>query len=118
MNSRHIVSTAACDRRHGPYRQPSEVRDFRVRALYNFNIQPAIVRPISSGESSWTKWIPATVFSVSIGHPRTLRYKLRLIGQSRQLPRDGSLMPYVVDRNEQYRQEAPYVDLILRSDNS
>ena len=24
------------------------------RALYNFNIQPAMARPISSGESSWT----------------------------------------------------------------
>ncbi len=30
-------------------------------------IQPAMARPISSGESSWTKWTPATVTSVCAG---------------------------------------------------
>jgi hypothetical protein len=34
----------------------------------HFNIQPAIARPISSGEFFGTKWILATVFSVSAGH--------------------------------------------------
>jgi len=37
----------------------------------NAPIQPAMARPISSGESSWTKWIPGTVTSVCAGHPRT-----------------------------------------------
>jgi hypothetical protein len=31
-------------------------------------IQPATARPISSGESSWTKWSPATVTSVERKH--------------------------------------------------
>src|SRR4029077_11228189 len=34
--------------------------------------------PISSGESSWTKWTPAIVFSVSAGHPRTRLTSLSL----------------------------------------
>jgi len=38
-----------------------------ISALYNFNIQPAMARPISSGESSWTKWTPATVTSACAG---------------------------------------------------
>ena len=31
----------------------SKAGDLQVSALYNFNIQPAMARPISSGESSW-----------------------------------------------------------------
>jgi hypothetical protein len=61
-----------------PYAEIAEsaVRRHAIVALHgrgqpNAPIQPAMARPISSGESSWTKWIPATVFSVSAGHPRT-----------------------------------------------
>jgi len=46
----------------------------------------------------------------------TLRYKLPMIGQSREFPRDGSLMSYGVDLNDQYRQAAAYVDRILRGE--
>jgi hypothetical protein len=37
---------------------------------HNVFIQPAIARPISSGESSWTKWTPLTVTSVCAGKLR------------------------------------------------
>src|ERR1700679_1255694 len=37
----------------------------------NAPIQWGAARPISSGESSCTKWTPLTVFSVNAGHPRT-----------------------------------------------
>src|SRR5262249_887130 len=40
--------------------------------LANAPIQPAMARPISSGESSWTKWTPATVTSVCAGHAQTV----------------------------------------------
>jgi putative ABC transport system substrate-binding protein len=46
----------------------------------------------------------------------TLRYKLPMIGQSREFARDGSLMSYGVDLNDQYRQAADYVDRILRGE--
>src|SRR4029450_3048147 len=36
----------------------------------NVPIQPATARPISSGESSWRKWTPATVTSVCAGNLR------------------------------------------------
>src|SRR5262249_9575371 len=36
----------------------------RICALCNFNILPVMVRPLSSGESSWTKWIPASPHSL------------------------------------------------------
>jgi putative tryptophan/tyrosine transport system substrate-binding protein len=39
-----------------------------------------------------------------------------MIGQSREFPRDGSLMSYGVDLNDQYRQAAAYVDRILRGE--
>jgi hypothetical protein len=45
--------------------------DLHVNSPYSFDIQPAMARPISSGESSWTKWIPATVTSSCAGHLRT-----------------------------------------------
>src|SRR5881409_945715 len=43
----------------------------RARAQLNVPIQPAMARPISSGESSWTKWTPATFTSYCAGHLRT-----------------------------------------------
>ena len=46
----------------------------------------------------------------------TLRYKIPMIGQSREFPRDGSLMSYGVDLNDQYRQAAAYIDRILRGE--
>ena len=45
-------------------------------------IQPAMARPISSGESSWRKWTPATVTSACDGHPRT-KSVLRVAGEDR-----------------------------------
>ena len=36
----------------------------------NVSIQAAMACPISSGESYWTKWSPATVTSVCAGNPR------------------------------------------------
>src|SRR5208282_2842713 len=56
--SSHLISDGLERYEHGR-RQP------------NVPIHSATARPISSGESSWTKWIPATVFSVSAGLPRT-----------------------------------------------
>lgn len=46
-------------------------RPLRQRRQPNVPIQSAMARPISSGESSWTKWIPATVTSVCAGNLRT-----------------------------------------------
>jgi hypothetical protein len=45
----------------------------------------------------------------------TLRYKLPMIGQSREFPRDGSLMSYGIDLNDQYREAAVYAARRLRS---
>src|SRR5215467_9682876 len=42
----------------------------RARAEPSVFIQPTMARPISSGESSWTKWIPETVTSVCAGNLR------------------------------------------------
>ena len=43
--------------------------NIRARSHVVF-IQPATARPISSGESSWTKWTPRTVTSVCAGSLR------------------------------------------------
>src|SRR5262249_28830766 len=43
---------------------------FILRCQRNVSIQPAMARPISSGESSWRKWSPATVTSVCAGKLR------------------------------------------------
>src|SRR5262245_9076876 len=43
-----------------------------ARAEPNAFIQPAMARPISSGESSWTKWTPAIATSVWAGHERAV----------------------------------------------
>ena len=45
-----------------------DIAALRSPSQSNAPIQPAMARPISSGESSCTKWTPATVFSVSAGH--------------------------------------------------
>ena len=46
----------------------------------NAPIQSPMARPISSGESSCTKWIPLIVFSVRAGHLRT-RLTSAIIGE-------------------------------------
>ena len=46
-----VGTTLATDPRDIDNRSKS--RNLQVSALYNFNIQPAMARPISSGESSW-----------------------------------------------------------------
>src|SRR5262249_43649429 len=56
--------------RHAGGSPSAEINAVQVSALYDFNIQSAMARPISSGESSWTKWSPATVTSVCAGNPR------------------------------------------------
>src|SRR5262249_4939657 len=61
----------------------SKSGDHRVSVLYNFDIQPAMACPISSGESSWTKWSPATVTSVCAGN---LRAKSRFAPPARSKP--------------------------------
>jgi hypothetical protein len=43
---------------------------FHERRQPSALIQPAMARPISSGESSWTKWSPAIVTSVCAGKLR------------------------------------------------
>src|SRR6516165_3126219 len=53
---------------HGPPFSPVLFR-YRFGQL-NVFIQPAMARPISSGESSWTKWTPLTVTSVCAGKLR------------------------------------------------
>jgi hypothetical protein len=53
-----ILSEPAVEHRHHSATDPRDIdnhpksRDLQVSALYNFNIQVAMARPISSGESS------------------------------------------------------------------